>query len=162
MHAVESKRIEPHGDLRHVRMLLGVGRNRTPDQTPHHHDFEAELSGDIFKLFDSLVGCVHRDDRSGCHTVGEGAKVVCTKGVKRPAGDAAQVGIRDARYPEALCRVEHCKVEAEFLHPLIQQPRHHRRGPVARILGGQRPKCLLRDPVVTPLGNGHGQLLHYL
>ena len=99
MHAVESKRIEPRGDLGHVRMLLGMGRDRTPDQTPHHHDFEAEPFGDILEFYDSLVGCVHGDDRRRGHTVGEGAEIISTEGVKRPAGDAAQVCIRDARDP---------------------------------------------------------------
>src|SRR5262245_30122871 len=97
MHAVESQSVEPYSGCCHVRMFLCDSGNRAPGQASHHYDLQAELFGHVLEFFDSLVGRMHGNDCGRGHTVREGAEVVRTEDVERPAGKLTQVSISNAR-----------------------------------------------------------------
>ena len=146
-----------------IGVNLSRSRNIAPDQTAQHNDLQTELRDRVFQLRNSLIRGVHGNHSRGCQPVCVFAKILGAKGIEGAAGRLTLLCIGNQRQAEAGRRIHHAEVEAEFVQPFIQKLRHDGGGPVACILGRQRPKRLLPGPVSPALGHGHGQfLLHQL
>src|SRR5581483_11583912 len=56
----------------------------------------------------------------------------------------------------------HAEIQAEFVEPLVEQPRHHRGRPIEGVPGREGPPRLLRAAHLTPLFQRQTQITHDL
>ena len=126
---------------------LGFARNHGAEQ----RRLEAEFADDVLQFVDRFFGRVRGDHRHRRHSVCVGREVVRAEGVEGAHGASAQ--LRLLRLHRGAGGIHHAEVEAELVHALVEQLRHHRRGAVADVRHRHRPAAGMGDaPAATFLG----------
>ena len=155
--AVEADHVVPDAEVGSVRPVLGNLGDRPVDHAIEHDGLQPEFSHRMFQLGDGLVRVVHGNHRRGRHTILQRLEKLGLIHVERTAGREPRLGVVDAGQAEAHGREQNGEVDAEFVKALVEEPRHHRRRAVARILGRCAPKRFLRNVFAAPLDRCHVQ-----
>ena len=102
---------------------------------------------------------VHRNDGGGGQPIGIVAEVFSGNDVVRAAGRTTNALIGKVVKLESRRGIEHGKVDAELLEPLVEQTRKHCARPVAHVLRGNGPERLLGKPPAAALCHRHRQTI---
>jgi len=158
--AVDADGVVPLHELRRLRVLLDEGGDRATDEATQHDHAEAKLSTGELQLLYGLLRGVHGHDRGRNDAIAVGPELLGGVHVVRAAERAAMLVRRKAIVAQPGRRVDHAEVESEVVEPLVEQPGHHGRGPIERVLRGQEPEGLLANPAAPPLGQRHVERHH--
>jgi len=128
-------------------------RPRPPDPAAEHTDLGAELLGDEFELLDCLVRRVHRDHGGRGQPVAEVAEIIRSDDIEAADHRAPGLLVVDARDAQTRGRIDDAEVDPQLVEAVVQHPRHHRGGAVARIGGLAPPIAFHGDAAAPPLSD---------